>query len=442
VSQVEFIDKKLSLREKLGLEPTGTSSSLEPRTTAEDLPNVYHLILDGFQTDMFEHTFPLEERGELLSGFLYFPDNVATYGRTRLSIASTFLGRSYENQSPQVAFVRSQFDSPQSFLYWLREAGYQTLGFHVVPKVRGADEHLFDHSVRHQEHVVVRASSNVDIFRKLWVVSNFPRFVYPLFVSAQEARDLRSQKVIPKALQLKSYRGFAKYLELEEDLSPSGRYTFLHLMIPHPPFTLDADCAPQGEDVAAEERYLAHIRCGDKIIRDFVARIKELGRYRNSLVVIHGDHGFYAKVRGETLLDLGINQALDPNDVRGHTEDFARMRSRALLLLKPPDHGGSSHGFTTSPAKSTLLDVAPTIIDALGIDSGSAYSGFSLLHPDLIPQDRERYYYFYDFVSIDGIYGLAAEISRWIIDEDRAIENGVIPVPQASTDATVRKAPN
>jgi hypothetical protein len=441
-SQAEFIDTRLSLADKLGLESRGAASSLEPHAPAAELPNVYHLILDGFQTEMFEHTFPLEERGERLSGFLYFPENVATYGRTRFSIPSTFLGNPYDNQSSQAAFVRSQFDSPQSILYSLREAGYQTFGLHVEPKVKDTDEHLFDHSVRHGEHVVIRASSNVQIFRKLWVVSNFPRLVYPLFVSAQEARDLLHQKVIPRDQQLKSYRAFVNYLEVEEELPASGRYTFLHLMIPHPPFTLDANCAPQEEGVSAEERYLAHIRCGDKIIRDFVDRLKKLGRYHDSLVLIHGDHGFYAKLEGETLLDLGANQEVDPDRVEGHTDDHARLRSRALLLLKPPDAGGSGYAFTTSPAESTLLDVAPTMMDALGIDADTTYSGFSLLHPDSIPQDRQRYYYFHDFVSIDGIYGLAAQISRWIIDEDRAIKDGVILLPQASADATVRKAPN
>jgi len=429
VSQAESLETGTSLRQELGLEGQGTNAPSRSSSSSGSetrLPNIYHLILDGFQTDMFEYTYPVEERERELPGFRYFPDNVASYGRTRFSIAATFQGRLYDYESSQPEFILGEFDSNRSFLHWLEKAGYTAFGFHVMPKEDGADEALFDYAVRHGKHVALNLPSTDEMFRKLWIVSSFPHFVHGLFLSEDEVSSLRNQQVTLSSTQLKSYGAFSKYLALEEELPASGRYTFVHIMIPHPPVSLDASCALLEEGVPDGEAYVAHIGCGNKIIRDLVDRLESLGRYRDSMIVIHGDHGFYAGIKDGQLTDLRLHSESNPETVAGHTDEFASARSRALLLIKPPGAGSPGDRFAVSAAKSLLIDIAPTVLAAVGIEPEISYPGWSLLDPDQVPKDRKRYYHYYDFVTVESMRMLASEMSRWDVEKGAATKLDVV----------------
>ena len=80
-------------------------------------------------------------------------------------------------------------------------------------------------------------------------------------------------------------------LEQEAELPATGRYTLIHLVILHSPEVLAADCSYGA--AGSKTTQLEQAGCATKLLVDFVERLKELGRFDNSLVIAHADHGVY-----------------------------------------------------------------------------------------------------------------------------------------------------
>jgi len=85
-----------------------------------------------------------------------------------------------------------------------------------------------------------------------------------------------------------------------------------------------------------------------------VARLEELGRFDNSFVVVHGDHGGFYLLENNTLIP---------------SESTSRQ---ALLLIKPI---GNSLPFTVSDSEASLMDIAPTLLEALAVDHDLEFDG-------------------------------------------------------------------
>ena len=151
-------------------------------------------------------------------------------------------------------------------------------------------------------------------------------------------------------------------LEQEADLPANGRYTLIHLVLPHSPEVLAADCS---YDVAGSETtQLEQAGCATKLLVDFVERLKELGRFDNSLVIAQADHGVY-----------------EPDN--GAENPAERVSLHALLLIKPI---GSDGEFAVSSVNSTLIDIAPTLLGALEVENQLQMDGTPL--QDAMPDNR------------------------------------------------------
>ena len=89
--------------------------------------------------------------------------------------------------------------------------------------------------------------------------------------------------------------------------------------------------------------------------------MKKLGRYENSLFVFCGDHG---EAFGEHAGNFG------------HTLYLYEENVRVPLVVFAP-------GLTTAqrrvPHLASVIDIAPTILDMLGLEIPSVYQGVSLL---------------------------------------------------------------
>lgn len=81
------------------------------------------------------------------------------------------------------------------------------------------------------------------------------------------------------------------------------------------------------------------------------------GKEDHHFIVVHGDHGSYFRIEGSRFIP---------------TENASK---RALLLVKPVRRHDP---FTVKKEKATLLDVAPTILDAAGVKTRVLWSGRAL----------------------------------------------------------------
>jgi hypothetical protein len=163
-------------------------------------------------------------------------------------------------------------------------------------------------------------------------------------------------------------------------LQPTGarpRLDFLHVLLPHFPWHY----LPTGQDFAAlpghttglvgqdwanddvaalmRVRHLLQVQATDTFVGKVVARLRELGEYDRSLIVVTADHG--VAFRGGA-------------PIRGITRSTVPDIAWTPLIVKAP--GQVAGGVDDRPAES--VDVLPTMADVLAVDLPGPVDGRSL----------------------------------------------------------------
>lgn len=127
----------------------------------------------------------------------------------------------------------------------------------------------------------------------------------------------------------------------------------------HHPY-LTPEPGPFSDETDAR-RYLNALHYGDQALGQLIEGMKKLGRYENTLFIFCGDHG---EAFGEHAGNFG------------HTLQIFEENVRVPLVVFAP-------GRTTTqqrvPHLASVIDIAPTILDMLGLEVPVAYQGVSLL---------------------------------------------------------------
>jgi arylsulfatase A-like enzyme/cytochrome c-type biogenesis protein CcmH/NrfG len=132
-------------------------------------------------------------------------------------------------------------------------------------------------------------------------------------------------------------------------------FVWLHLYEPHTPYD-----PPPAYAARAKSPYDGEIAAADAIVGDLFAELRRLDRWDGAVVVLLSDHG-------EGLGDHGEDE---------HGVLLYREAIQVPLLLKLP---GAELGGSTADAAVSLVDVAPTIGELLGLPRPAAWSRPSLL---------------------------------------------------------------
>ena len=329
------------------------SEQITSKTAApvSGLPNIYHIVLDGFQTDMFAQVLSPNIE-EALGGFTYFPENTAIYHLSSVSLASMFGGKRYAYDVPRSEYMDESINGKTSLIYRLNDQGYLTTAY--LPALQDTRIEIADYVVRQADHARHRLiEMNTASFRKLWRYSQIPRGLRGWLggedaQAALESSDLKRMeqgRFLPYSGPVVSALSFSRLMEEEQELPESGRYSFIHLLMPHPPHVLRGDCSY--DEAGAKTDMWEQTRCTIRLLLEFLDVLHRLDRFDGSLIVVHGDHGGEYRVKNNVLVE-------------------ARSRSlRALLLVKPVGQR-KQDGFQESSAATSLLDIVPTILDCLG----------------------------------------------------------------------------
>jgi Sulfatase len=209
----------------------------------------------------------------------------------------------------------------------------------------------------------------------------------------------------------------------------------IHAVYPHQPWfhlpdgvTYDAPFIAEGldqyanyswtSDFAADlgrQRHLLQARNADVMVGLLMNRLRELGTYDDSLIVVTADHGASFR-QGEP--------------IRGASADNVDGVLWVPLLIKAP--GQTAGGVDDRPART--IDVLPTIADVIGLDLSTDVEGRSLLGPVPVDGPDQRRVYDWGFNTlvpnaegyalVDGTYWF-----REMLDQ---------PAPGEGDDAALR----
>jgi hypothetical protein len=332
--------------------------------------NVFHFVLDGFQSDVFFDIIEADRTNidQRFAGFTFFANHAGAFPTTIVSIPAMLTGQVYRNQEPMRRFMNRHFKRASVFNV-MRRQGYQvdavsgltfdrasTTNYYRLPTpyvaydayVRFSAWQLADLALfRHSPHVLKPTIYN----DQSWRLQN---------VFGRGSLETTSRRYFPVNGEA-FLRDFTPKLHIGHD---RPLYKYVHVGIPHWPMALDADCNYIGVNRASRKLYTGQSRCAVRRMGEFMDRLRELGIYDSSLVVITSDHGIAIRPDGFT----------GDRDVLGAPLSDLSGSAHALLVVKPPRASGPMR---ISQAPSAISDIPATIVDTMGLNN--PFPGVSVL---------------------------------------------------------------
>jgi hypothetical protein len=346
--------------------------------------NVVHVVLDTLQTDllaaaMVENPVILEA----LDGFTLFQDNASVYPTTAMSIPMLVTGRVYKNEVTINKF-RDELMARPVGVYRLQQKGFR------LDALTFCHTKLFEHCTAASAKVLEVGSASSESLNLLDIFI-FKSTPDPLKSSVFNGGDWL-------LMQSSGYSDYVKvgsvgvaHLILEKFIAemsvsdlPQPRYKLIHSFVTHPPYRLKPNCEIAEVDMQRKDPAVDAVRCGMRHLAAMLSKIKSLGLYDRSMIIVSADHGA-GWLNGE------LKETFSESEISARVVAYAS----AALLIKPYDSTGP---LQYSGVHSSLLDIPTTILSANGINvdyaDNSADRGRNIFELDK-NELRSRDYYHY-----------------------------------------------
>jgi hypothetical protein len=180
-------------------------------------------------------------------------------------------------------------------------------------------------------------------------------------------------------------------------------------MLSHRPTVGNEQCEFDGIRETTRANVIIQSRCGLLWVVGVLRRMRDLGIYQQSLIVLMGDHGAWVPV--DTLINEGD----------GQTGDKAMWIGMAtpMLAIKPP---GAMGNMKESGAPTSVVDIPATISDLLGLKT--QFDGMPVFSiSEEVPRRRRHLFYRFGPNAYDkgyllpiqeySIYGSTLDASAW-----------------------------
>jgi hypothetical protein len=335
--------------------------------------NVIFLVFDSYDSNVFWRAIANSPRhSKILDDFIYFRDTVSGHPTTYPMPTTILAGKLYRNETPIQEHIR------EAFLRHSIPGKLVQMGYNVyLPK-----KYYTYATPETASNFIKRGSgmlfSLMDV-KKLYYSSLFRHMPHhakkPVFNAIQDSLT-RAENAEGQANTHKDLVFLNSMLE-DSHIGPyEGTFKYYHLLGMHPPYRLDEEL----HDIKMPKSWSSiqmQARADMKIVSKLLDRLRELGVYDNSMIVIMGDHG--------TLLP----------DVPSFFSNGNMAYIDPILLIKPLGRRGE---FTVSNRQAALSDLPETVFKALGIDFVRADTGsLDLLDEGSADHTRTRFYYSYDW---------------------------------------------
>ena len=353
--------------------------------------NVVHIVLDGFQSDLFRQSIDNDPGlAEAFDGFLYYPDALGNTEVTELSFGAFLTGIDYKNdETIQDYLVNSGLvgtDDPERFnpaTNILKNA--ESGGFHVA--VASPHNMFFKRKVGEAQHfyLIPRpyrpgispmevADYKVAFIADLVLFRSVPTFARDWVYDGGRWR--LSRFFAPDFELTAGHHVSLRYLsDVIERFRLSGEetkvYRLFHLMTPHGPFVTNEDCTVTDRDLYwGHKNIYNQAHCGLLKVAELLDRLRQAGIYDSVTILIHGDHGINLPPDGAPGGDIAHSIVGDSNP---------------LLLLKPPRRRGRLESID---AEVALSDIPNTLANLLALEGD--FGGIDFLNEQ--PSGRTRWF--------------------------------------------------
>ncbi len=412
-----------------------SSSTLREMYRFSSHKNVLQIILDGFQSDVFEEIINDGEDGKRLAsgleGFVFFKEHMGAFPFTHMSVPAILSGKIYRNHIPTDEFLKETIGG-KTILNVAHNAGYEIdlaapvylLGVYTKGSYTNAYTIPTNHHVTAPEYELDESAKLLDLALFRLAPHFLKRYVYndQLWLVQSLLSDSKYMR-----LEFFAHNAFLRYLK--ENMSADRStpvYKLFHLMLSHNPMVANKNCGYAGRvlpTVRATVKTQAKCSLGEVV--SLLEKMKELDIYDDAVIVLMADHGAFVPpigLKGRLRPDGKSVTVMDPTTV---------AMALPLMAIKPP---GASGSLQISMAPSWIVDTPATIASVLGLneefDGPSAFD----LRAD---EPRERRYYRYEYSRSEWTREYLTPIQEFIVKGsvfdsrawrpgDRFLPNGVV----------------
>lgn len=348
--------------------------------------NVIHIIVDGFQGDVFDFLINDAVLGDnyrrVFSGFTYYKENLGVFPYTEFALPALFSGQIYRNQSTKEVFLHQVF-SGKNILNQAKDEGFEldiaSVGGYVINRYAYTDyDHIYDIDQDISVNPLQQKSAElVD----LALFRSAPHFLKPYIYNNQHW--LVSTGFQGASLPLHYFKHTRFLYSLMHNIKINREqpvYKLFHVMNTHNPMVVNKDCQFKGSASSMERHTLTmQSKCTLDSLTDLLEKFQEVGIFDTSLIIIHADHGGWV---GNYRQGPPI---VFPNNME--RQDFIKSLASPLLLIKKPHAVGE---LQVSKQLTSLLQLPNTIADVLSWEYD--YGHASILDTSQ-PEKRSFYWY-------------------------------------------------
>jgi hypothetical protein len=370
--------------------------------------NVIHVILDQFQSDIFQEIIDeeVDHYYTTLEGFTFFKETTGSFPTTKMSIPAIFSGQNYQNDIPMSQFISNVLKGRtiSNVLYdrgyevdFVHQFGSYSYGrysnYYKIPILYGATKQHYvkANSALMLDLVLFRSAPHI---LKRVIYNNQLWLIQPLL-------KWKDKKLIFRYFAHKAF-----LQDLIDNMSVNRSkpvYKFIHLLTSHGPFIVNEDCEYSGKVLGWNRKNIKiQQKCALEHFMEFLNKLKLMGIYESSLIIVHADHGAGARIKMRNMYKL-----LNRDSIFINKKEFTRIVGAVLPLMaiKPPYSKGA---LKISKAQVALTDIPATISSILYLNE--TFNGKSVF--EIGPNEvRERKYYYctknQDFS--DGFYNCLYE---------------------------------
>lgn len=395
--------------------------------------NVIVLILDSFQSDVFQEIIDRDPRDrDVFRDFTYFRNATGGFPSTYASVPLILTGQFYSNSDPIQSFISRAYRSESSVPFQLGRRGWQV---NLAPAVQSTI--LFDPQVlsnikpRNQQVEASRLAwlCDLTLFRYLphfgkravhhggkWLLSRWvPGDALDNLINRDDAeRDSRGsarlkrrtrraharisrgtrRRGILQVRETKSVnsdsRFISSFLMQAAVMAERDVFKFYHWRGPHEPICMNAEL--EKVSLPLSRANLVSLARGElKLVGIFLDGLRELGVYERSLIFILADHG-----HSQGALGLRLPADLPQAGSQAGSPLIRVMGSGSPLLLVK--RAGDKGELRVSDAPASQADVSSTIFEELGLGLKGAGVPLFQIQPG---QSRERRFYHYSWEHRD-----------------------------------------
>lgn len=266
------------------------SDTFDKLTYLSSNKNLIHIVLDEFQSNIFLKLYESKIDKKIFKDFIFFKNTLSRYPGTIDSIPSFFID-DYQNSDAKKKYPLSN----SLLLSKLNKLKFE-INLHTNCDFVGIDIPCSNYS-----HIYLKN----DIFvNNLFFIKIFPPFFHKYFLNNTPAFNETSKlnnkiqhERIYETFQSASFDLFNEFIDnIKLSNNNISKYIFFHSNMSHSPFIYDSNCIPLDDKSLSLQNIENHYTCSINLIIKLLNKLKNIGAYENTTIILSSDHGSIADI--------------------------------------------------------------------------------------------------------------------------------------------------